>query len=103
MSRTTVITLQVPNCLCGPVRGLVYLALRRCHFPGTLEARILLQRYKKTGLKMVLQQLHKTVIAFTGASRPPLPIQIPIAWRQIQHSTLTPAVSSLEAYSTPAR
>jgi len=74
-----------------------------CHFPDTLEARFLRQRHKMTRLMTVLQEFHKPVIAFTEVSRPPQPVQIPIAWRYIKHCALNPAVSSIKAYSTPAQ
>jgi hypothetical protein len=103
MTGSTVITLHVPHCRYSPARGLVYLALLRCHFPDTLEARFLRQRHKMTRLTTVLQELHKTVFAFTEASCPPQQVQIPIAWRHIKHCALNPAVSSIKAYSTPAQ
>ena len=49
-----------------------------------------------------LRGLRYSIISSTGETRPLPTLSIPIARQSIRHRALTTAVSSLEAYSTPA-
>ena len=90
-------------CRCRLVRGLVCLPLLQCHFQGLVEVKDVTQHQHKPGLITVLRETHRSAITLMGASCPPWTVRIPIDRQHINHCALTPAVSSLEAYSTPAR
>jgi hypothetical protein len=88
---------------CDPVSELVYLPQLQRHFPDHLAARNARQWCHNTVLMRARRRSDQSVGTFRGASQPLQPIQTPIACRLIRHRPLIPAVSYLEAYSTPAR
>ena len=90
-------------CRCCLVRGLVCSPLLQRHFLGLVEAKDARQHHHKTGLITVLREAHRSAITLMGSSYPPRTVRIPIDVQHINHCALIPAVSSLEAYSTPAR
>ena len=98
-----VITRHKTDYRCDPAEGGVCLARLPGDFPDTLEARAPHQQHQKRRQMNRLRGLSYSIIISTGVARPLPKLSIPIARHTIKHRALTTAVSSLEAYSTPAR
>ena len=95
--------LRAPICRCRSVRGFVCLPLLQYRFLGLVEVKDVTQHHYRTDLTTVLREIYRPVTTLMESSCPSLSYRIPIDAQHIKHCALTPAVSSLEAYSTPAR
>jgi len=90
-----------PYCRHRPAAGRVYPAQRQRDFPGNRNAKVLQQKLKMTVLMADLQSRLKRRIVVTEVFLPRQRVPISIAWPSIEDRGVTPAVSSLTAYSTP--
>ena len=97
------ITRHKTHCRYEPAKKVVCLSRLPGSFPDTFEAHVLRQQYEKTRQITRSRGLRYSIVISTGEAGPLPPKSIPITWQSIKHCTLTTAVSSLEAYSTPAR
>ena len=91
-----------PYCRHRPAAGRVYPAQRQRDFPGKLNAEAFHQALNMTVLIADLPSRRKCLIVVTDVSRPRQRVPIAIVGLYIEDRSLTPAVSSLTAYSTPA-
>ncbi len=93
----------IPNCRCRSARVPVCIVPLQHRFLWPFGTWRVWQQFEKSSLVAVSRWSHRPVTSLLTSSSPAGLITIAITSQSVRHRAHLPAVSSLTAYSTPAR